>query len=137
MKPNISFACKKYPCFPPVKTNKRKNKTPVLDSFFIKVAGLQSCNFIKKSLQHSFSPVNIAKFSRTTFFVGHFRWLLLQVLYKEAVLEKFVNFTRTCHYRSPFLKGCRPITCNFVKIESPVEAFCRQLCEISQSNFEL
>ena len=44
-------------------------KTPVPDSLFNKVAGLQSGNFIKKRrnfvkkrLQHRYFPVNIAKF---------------------------------------------------------------------------
>ena len=36
-------------------------KTPVLESLFDKVAGPQSCNFIKKRLQHRFFLVNIKK----------------------------------------------------------------------------
>ena len=35
---------------------------PVLGPLFNKVAGLNACNFIKKRLQHSCLPVNIAKF---------------------------------------------------------------------------
>ena len=31
--------------------------------------------------------MNIAKFLRTAFFMEHLRWLLLQVLYKKAVLK--------------------------------------------------
>ena len=37
-------------------------ETPVLDSLFNKVVGLQACNFIKKKLQQWCFPVNIAKF---------------------------------------------------------------------------
>ena len=37
-------------------------KTPMLKSFFSKVAGLQVWNFIKMRLQHRCFPVNIAKF---------------------------------------------------------------------------
>ena len=36
-------------------------------SLFNKVAGLQTCNFIKKRLQDSCFPVNVAKFLRTAF----------------------------------------------------------------------
>ena len=54
------------------------SKTPVLESLFNKVAGLKVCNFIKKRLQLRYLPVNIAKFLRTTFFIEHLRWLLLQ-----------------------------------------------------------
>ena len=38
-------------------------KTAVLESLFNKVAGLKTCNIIKKRLQHRYSPV---KFLRTT-----------------------------------------------------------------------
>ena len=37
----------------------------MLESLFNKVAGLQTCNYIKKRLQHSCFPVNIKKFLRT------------------------------------------------------------------------
>ena len=36
-------------------------KTPVLESFFNKVAGLQTYNFIKKRLQNRCFPVTFAK----------------------------------------------------------------------------
>ena len=41
-----------------------KQKTPVLESLFNKVAGPKACNFIKKRLQYKCFPVNIAKFFR-------------------------------------------------------------------------
>ena len=47
----------------------------MLESLFNKVAGLQSCNFIKKRLQHSCSHVNIAKFLRTPFFTEYLQLL--------------------------------------------------------------
>ena len=52
-------------------------KTAALESLFNKVPVLQACNFIKKRLQQSCFPVNIAKFLRTLFFIEHLRWLLL------------------------------------------------------------
>ena len=42
-------------------------KTPVLESFFNKVAGQKACNFIKKELQSRCFLVNVAKFLRATF----------------------------------------------------------------------
>ena len=44
-------------------------KTPVLESLFNNVAGLQSYDFIKKRLKHRCFPINIAKFLRTVFFL--------------------------------------------------------------------
>ena len=54
--------CKKR-CF----KNFRKfhRKTPVLESLFNNVAGLQACNFIKKRLQHCCFLMKFAKFLRT------------------------------------------------------------------------
>ena len=40
-------------------------KTPVLESLFDRVVGLQACNFIKKRHQHRCFSVNIVKFLRT------------------------------------------------------------------------
>ena len=40
-------------------------KTPVMESLFNKVAGLKTCNFIKKRLQHRFFPMKFAKSYRT------------------------------------------------------------------------
>ena len=43
-------------------------KTPVLESLLIS-AGLETCNFIKKRLQHKCFPVNIAKIFKNSFFL--------------------------------------------------------------------
>ena len=48
--------------------------------FFDKVAGLRPATLLKKRLWHRCFPVNFAKFSRTTFFKEHLRWLLLTLL---------------------------------------------------------
>ena len=40
----------------------------MLEPLFNKAAGLKACNFVKKRLQHSCFPVNIAKFLRINFF---------------------------------------------------------------------
>ena len=47
--------------------------------FINKVAGPQNCNFIKKGLQHRFSPGKFAKLLRTPCFTEHLQWLLLTV----------------------------------------------------------
>ena len=43
-------------------------KIPLLKFLFNQVAGLQTCNFIKKKLQHKCFPANIAKFSEQFFY---------------------------------------------------------------------
>ena len=61
-------------------------KTPVLESLFNKVAGLQPGNFNQKNrLQHRCFPVNIANFLRTPFLKSIWERLLL------LVLAKFLN----------------------------------------------
>ena len=52
----------------------------VLESLFNNVAGLQACNFFKKSLQRRCFPVKFAKFLGTSFFTEHLRWLLLSMI---------------------------------------------------------
>ena len=38
-------------------------------------------------------------------------------------------------FTGAFLSSCRPVTCNLVKIESPVQMFSCKFCEISENNF--
>ena len=52
--------------------------TPLLESLFNKVTGLQACNFIKRRLQHKCFHVKFAKFFRASFFTEHFRWLFVK-----------------------------------------------------------
>ena len=49
-----------------LKISQYPQETPVLESLFKKVAGLQACNFIKKRSQHRCFPMNIAKLLRLT-----------------------------------------------------------------------
>ena len=44
--------------------------------FLNKVAGLSQATLLKERLRHRSSPVNFAKFLRTSFFIEHVRWLL-------------------------------------------------------------
>ena len=44
----------------------------MLESLFIKVTGLQPCNFTKKRLKHRRFPVNLVNF-KNTFFEKHLR----------------------------------------------------------------
>ena len=46
----------------------------------LKVVGLQSYDFIKERLQRKCFPVNVTKFLRTSFFIEHLWWLLLNFL---------------------------------------------------------
>ena len=49
-------------------------KTSVLESFLNKVAGLKTCNFIKKTLTQSFS-CEYCEIFKNKFFIEHLRWL--------------------------------------------------------------
>ena len=53
----------------------KKNKT--LSVCVSLEAVLKACNFIKKRLQYSYSPVNIPKVLGTAFFIEQLQWLLL------------------------------------------------------------
>ena len=79
--------------------------------------------------------MNIAKFSRTAFFIEHLRWLFLQLLYKKAVPKNFANLTRTFRYWSPILSSCWLTTCHFVIIVGRGEVLCCEFGEIFQNNF--
>ena len=57
-------------------------KTPVLESLFNKVAGLQACNFITNRLQHRCFPVKFTKFLRTLFLTEHLWWLFLYLSHR-------------------------------------------------------
>ena len=68
-------------------------KTPVLESLFNKIAGLEAYDFIKKTLQHRCFPVKLAKFLRTPFFYRTPQ-VATSVLYEsmEKVVKKTVFF---------------------------------------------
>ena len=57
----------------------------MLDSLFNKVAGLQSCNFVKKRLQHRSFPVNIVEFLTTPVLKNSRERLFLRIIRKEDV----------------------------------------------------
>ena len=57
----------------------------MLDSLFNKVAGLQSCNFVKKRLQHRSFPVNIVEFLTTPVLKNSRKRLFLRIIRKEDV----------------------------------------------------
>ena len=56
----------------------------MLESLFNKVAGLQGRSFIKKRLQHSCFPVNIAKSLRAP---------ILKIIFKRLLLFMFLGVT--------------------------------------------
>ena len=90
-------------CF--VKKGKIKNlanfkfhrKTPVFESLFNKVVGLQACNFLEKRLQQRYFPEKYAKFLRTPILKNICKRLLLNVenfkqLSKENAAKLFKDF---------------------------------------------
>ena len=71
--------------------------------FFIKVAGLKACNYIKKRLQHRCFPVNIAEFLRIAIFIEHLWWLLeCRVITLKQVQIATRAFLR-CSFTKTFL----------------------------------
>ena len=75
-------------------------KTPTLVSLFNKVAGLQSCNFIKKRLQRRYFPAKILKFFKKSYFEEHlsmtafkgYRWYKTIFCNKVALHVNLFNF---------------------------------------------
>ena len=61
-------------------------KTPELEPFFNKFAGLEVCDFIKKTLQLSCFPLNIAKFLRTPILRNTYERVILRVLKPTSCL---------------------------------------------------
>ena len=108
----------------------------MLESFFFtKVAVLQDCNFIKKRFQHSCFPVNVAKFLRLTLPVAASTGASSKRGKEKHFIKRKIKISLNISlFESCFIK-LRPITCNFVKIECPLQVFCSELCEISQNNF--
>ena len=62
-----------------LKISQVSQETPVLESLFNKVAGLNACNFVKNRLQHRCFAMKFVKFLITPFLTEHLRWLLLLV----------------------------------------------------------
>ena len=63
-------------------------------SLFSKVAGLKTCNFIEKRLQHRCLPVNIVKLLRAPILKNICKWLLL--LFSTFYLP--TGFTKYCSH---------------------------------------
>ena len=68
----------------------------MLELLFNKVAGLETCNFIKKRLQHRCFLVNIAKFFKSTYTEEHLRMaasvlIILLGIYWPSLLNKKLN----------------------------------------------
>ena len=75
----------------PSKFCKLHKKTPVLETFLIKLQ-LSPCKLFKKRLQHKCFPVKFAKLLRTSILKNICKRLLLEVFYKKAVLKNFAIF---------------------------------------------
>ena len=74
-----------------LKISQLSQETPVLESLFNKVAGLQG-NYIKKISQHRYFPVNNAKFLRTSILKNICVRLLLVFCKNRNVTPKFSSY---------------------------------------------
>ena len=61
--------------------------------FSSKVTGSRAASLLKKRPQHKSFPVNIAKFSKTAFFMEHLQGLLLFVLLRLPPMPLFLTLT--------------------------------------------
>ena len=107
-------------------------RTLVLKFLFNKVAGLQTCNFIKKRLQHRRFLVNIEKLFRITFWKNICERLLLKVVFmwKKEILIPFIsNFEQSERKISTSVSFC--ITNNF--LVSWNYGFQNSVCSIKES----
>ena len=68
-------------------------KTPLLESFFIKIADLKAFNFIKKRLQQRRFPMNNVKYLRTPFLQNTSGRLLLIRAKHHEINMKIFEFT--------------------------------------------
>ena len=89
--------------------------TPVLEPLFNK--------HCYKEIPTQMFSCKYCKIFKNSFFIEHLRCLLPQVLQKKEVPKNFAISNRMYRYRGPFLSSCRPITCNFVKIEGRYRCF--------------
>ena len=67
----------------------------MLEFLFNKVAGPQTCNFIKKRFQHRCFPVNVTKFLRTPFSPNTTGQLLLNL---HEIVTKWLKFLEYLEY---------------------------------------
>ena len=93
---------------------------------FIKVAGLQASNCIKKGLQHRCFLMNIEKVIRTP----------IQKKNKKTKKRTPIWSTRSSHQRCSVRKGVLEAeVCNFMKKETLSQVFSCEFCEISKNTF--
>ena len=72
------------------KFRKFHQKKAGLEFLFKKDEGPQSCNLIKKRLQHRCFPVKFAKFIRTPFSTVHLGWLLFKISNSNNLFKDFL-----------------------------------------------
>ena len=104
----------------------------MLGSLFNKALGLQSCDFIKRRLQHRCFLVNIPKFLRTSFFTEHLWWLLLNFLQNllKITAKKIVSQYR---FSQKFLRNhFLVLAATFLKI-THLQVFCSFCLSLNMS----
>ena len=128
--------------------SKHCGQYPILVALHEKGRSSRPSVFCKKCVFENFAnqrcfPVNFAKFSKTSFFMEHLRWLLLIKLKAEAVVRRcsvkkvffeiLLNSQENTCARVSFLQ---PKECNFIKIKSLTQAFIYEFCEnLSKNSF--
>ena len=116
-------------------------KTPVLESLFTKVTGLNACNFIERRLPHRCFPVKFPRILRTSFFkrkplvAASYRFLNVSWVLPRRVNRKF----RKNYYLKIFFKYLIRLIChcrinnlkkffNFFSIQFIIHVCCYLFC---------
>ena len=116
----------------------------MLESPFNKAACLKVCNSIKKRLQHSCFPVNLAKFLKTHFFTKKFQWqpLTFNSCFQRSSEQKLVWLsainTRFSWKKYLLRRKSRSSHCRCsVKehLQRPAQVFSCEYCKIFKNIF--
>ena len=81
-----------------LKISQYSQKIPVLESLFNKVAGQETCNFIKKETPTQVFSCKCCKTFKNTYFEKH--------LWTAASLKRFLDFFLACNKPSLFIRFC-------------------------------
>ena len=100
--------------------------------FFIKTAGLQTSNCIKKGLQHRYFLTNIEKFIRILILKNQKQ--PPEEFCKKRCSSKFQKFHRKHLCLGLFLNKVATLACNFINKETLAQVFSYEFCTISIKN---
>ena len=114
----------------------------MLEFLFNKIAGLQTCNFIKNRLQYRCFTVKFAKFFKSTYFEEHPRTTASK--HRDSFLEVFcrsccsalINTVMKYSSSAAVVKGWRFLHANLLKIAFHHRYFSKNSPQLQNSDIE-